>query len=209
MNNDEPKRMNRREALKWVGAAVLAYPLLQAKSFGAGAGKINHTLSDPDLMHPGKLWERTLSKEELRTVTALCDVIIPADEKSPSASKVGVPDFIDEWVSAPYPTQEEDKKLIQDGLVWMNTESKKRFEKDFADLTDEQKIKICDEICFVPKAKAEFAMPALFFARFRDLVSSGFYTTKEGMKDLQYIGNTPLVAFRGPPKEVLQHLKLI
>jgi len=42
----------------------------------------------------------------------------------------------------------------------------------------------------------------------RDLTATGFYTTKEGMKDLQYIGNTPLLAFKGPPKEVLEHLKL-
>jgi len=34
-----------------------------------------------------------------------------------------------------------------------------------------------------------------------------FYTTKEGMKDLQYIGNVPLFAFNGPPKKVLEYLK--
>ncbi|MEO8425822.1 MAG: hypothetical protein ABI651_01790 [Verrucomicrobiota bacterium] len=31
----------------------------------------------------------------------------------------------------------------------------------------------------------------------------------EGMKDLRYIGNVPLVKFDGPPKEVLEYLKLI
>jgi len=208
MNTDEPKKISRREALKWVGAAMTAFPLLQGAGFAAGTARLKRTLSDPDLLHPGKLWDRVLTKEELRTVTALCDVIIPADEKSPSASKVGVPDFIDEWVSAPYPEQEADRKRIQDGLAWLNTEAQKRFQKIFAGLTEEEKVKICDDISYVPKAKPEFMQAAWFFARMRDLTASGFYTTKEGMKDLQYIGNVPLFAFDGPPKKVLEYLKL-
>src|SRR4051812_1723493 len=152
MNDNEPKRMDRREALKWVGAALLAYPMLEWTSFGAASSGIKRTLTDPDLLHPGKLWDRTLTKDQLRTVSALCDVIIPEDEKSPSASKLGIPDFIDEWVSAPYPTQQEDQKQIVEGLVWLDAEAKKRFEKEFAHLKDDQKCQICDDICFAPKA---------------------------------------------------------
>ncbi len=206
-NTDEPKRISRREALKWVAAAMAAYPLLQSSSLAA-AGKIKHTLTDPDLLHPGKLWDRVLTKEELRTVAALCEVIIPADEKSPGAAKVGVPDFIDEWVSAPYPIQEEDRKQVQEGLVWLNAEAKKRFGNDFASLAEEQKTRICDDICYLPKAREEFKAAAGFFARMRDLTASGFYTTNEGMKDLQYIGNIPMLTFDGPPRKVLEYLKL-
>ncbi|MDB6109137.1 MAG: gluconate 2-dehydrogenase subunit 3 family protein [Pedosphaera sp.] len=207
-DQNEPKRMDRREALKWVGAALLAYPMLEWTSFGAAVPGIKRTLSDPDLLHPGKLWDRTLTKPQLRTTAALCDVIIPEDEKSPAASKLGIPDFIDEWVSAPYPIQQEDQKQIIEGLAWLDTEANKRFQKGFADLKDEEKCKICDDICFAPKAKPEFLTAANFFAKMRDLTATGFYTTKEGMKDLQYIGNTPLLVFKGPPKEVLEHLKL-
>jgi hypothetical protein len=198
--------MDRREALKWVATALAALPAMEWKSLGAE--ELKRTLTDPDLLHPGKLWDRTLTKAELRTVAALCDVIIPADGKSRSASEVGVPDFIDEWVSAPYPHQQENKTQIKEGLAWLDAEGKKRFEKEFADLTDEQKQRICDDICFVPKARPEFEKGARFFALFRDLTATGFYTTKEGMKDLRYIGNTPQIGFKGPPKEVLEYLKL-
>ena len=51
----------------------------------------------------GELWPLTLTKEQRATATALCDLIIPADDTSPAASSVGVVDFIDEWISAPYP----------------------------------------------------------------------------------------------------------
>ena len=209
MNDADSNRLARRTALKWIGVTLATFPMLDWDISTASAGPMAaRTLSDPDMLHPTVMWSRSMTKEELRAVTALCDVIIPADEKSPSASKVGVPDFIDEWVSAPYPTQQDDKKMIQEGLAWLNTESKKRFQKDFADLSDDEKTKICDDICFAPKAKAEFTKAAEFFARVRDLTCTGFYTTNEGMKDLQYIGNIPLLGFKGPPKEVLEKLQL-
>jgi hypothetical protein len=150
-----------------------------------------------------------LTPEQLGTVTALCDVIIPRDGKSPSASAVGVPDFLDEWVSAPYPEQQADRKQLLEGLVWLKSESKKRFEKEFAELSETEKQQICDDICHVPTAKHEFKSAAQFFTKFRNLTAGGFYTTLEGMKDIQYIGNVPLPAFEGPPPEVLAHLKLL
>jgi hypothetical protein len=206
--DNELKRMDRREALKWVAAALAAYPMLELDAFGAAGSGIKHTLSDPDLLHPGKLWDRTLTKDQLRTVTALCDVIIPKDDKSPSATQVGVPDFIDEWVSAPYPTQQADQKQILEGLAWLDAEAKKRFDKIFCDATDEQKSKICDDICYEPKAAAEFKTAAAFFAKMRDLTATGFYTTREGMEDLKFKGNVALATFNGPPKAVLEYLKL-
>lgn len=210
MKMDEGHRMDRRSVLKWIGATLVVFPTMEWKSFGAD-GPRARTLSDPDLLakyKPGDLWPRTFTREELRTITALCDVIIPADDKSPAASKVGVPDFIDEWVSAPFPVQEADAKIIRPGLRWLEQESQKRFQKGFSDLSAEQSKGICDDISFAAKARPEFAQAAAFFARVRDLTAGAFYTSVEGMKDLQYIGNVPLAAFKGPPPEVLRYLGL-
>ncbi len=79
---------------------------------------------------------------------------------------------------------------------------------EFAALPESEKQQICDHICHVPSAKQEFKPAAQFFAKFRNLTAGGFYTTQEGMKDIQYIGNIPLKAFEGPPLQVLAHLKL-
>ena len=49
---------------------------------------------------------------------------------------------------------------------------------------------------------------ATSIAKFRDLVMGGFYSTPQGMKDIQYLGNVPLTKFDGPPAEVLAYLKL-
>lgn len=204
------RRISRRESIKWVLAAGATASLLSNKGFGGGVGAHGYG-QDPKLLEtykPGDLWPLTFTNEQRGTVAALCDTIIPADEKSPSASQLGVHDFIDEWVSAPYPKQQEDRKMILDGLGWLERESKKRFNKAFADLADEQRHEICDAICFVPRAKANLSKQARFFARFRDLTAGGFYTTPEGMKDIQYLGNVPLTKFDGPPPELMAFLKL-
>src|SRR5205085_6628546 len=134
--------------------------------------------TDPNLLEiykPGDLWPLTFNKEQHRAVSALADVILPADEKSPSASQLKVPDFIDEWISAPYPKQQADHRVIVEGLAWLNRESTRRFEKAFAELSERQKSLICDEICSVGKAEPMHSQPAVFFAKFRDLVMVGFY----------------------------------
>jgi hypothetical protein len=207
---EELRRITRRESIKWVVAASATASLLSTRGFGAN-GAVRGYGQDPKLLEtykPGDLWPLTFNKDQRRTTAVLCDSIIPADEKSPSASQLGVHDFIDEWISAPYPRQEEDRKIILDGLSWLDGESKKRFKKAFVDLSDGQRRQICDDICFEPKAQPAMKKPAQFFARFRDLTAGGFYTTPEGTKDIQYLGNVPLTKFDGPPPEVLAYLKL-
>jgi hypothetical protein len=207
---EQLRRISRRESIKWVIAASATASLLSTRGFGANFAVRGYG-QDPKLLEtykPGDLWPLTLSKEQRRTASSLCDVIIPADDKSPSASQLGVHDFIDEWISAPYPTQQGDRKIILDGLSWIDSESTKRFKKKFAELSEAQQHQFCDEICFEPKAKPAIKKAAQFFARFRDLTAGGFYTTPEGMNDIQYLGNVPLTKFDGPPPEVLAYLKL-
>lgn len=207
---EQLRRISRRESIKWVVAASATASLLSTRGFGANVAARGYG-QDPKLLEtykPGDLWPLTLTKEHRATVAVLCDVIIPADDKSPSASQLGVHDFIDEWISAPYPTQQEDRKTILAGLSWLDSESKKRFKKAFVDLSGDQRRQICDDICFEPKAKPAMKKAAQFFNRFRDLTAGGFYTTPEGMKDIQYLGNVPLTKFDGPPPEVLSYLKL-
>ena len=97
---------------------------------------------------------------------------------------------------------------MRKGLAWLEAESTRRFQKDFTSLDDQQKTAICDDICFVPKAKPEFREAAQFFAKMRNLTAGGFYTTPEGWKDIGYVGNVALAEFPGPPPEVLKHLGL-
>ncbi len=205
--------MDRRSTLKWMLGASAAIPLLARRAAGEPvATQPAHGYgTDPDLTkiyHPGDLWPLTLTAQQRRAAAALCDVIIPGDSQSPSAASVGVVEFIDEWVSAPYPRQQEDRPLILDGLQWIDAESLRRFGKQFADVGESSRHAICDDICYQQKAAAQFAAAARFFARYRDLTAGGFYTTPEGRKDLGYIGNVPLAKYSGPPPQVLRKVGL-
>src|SRR5581483_4336298 len=109
--------MDRRTTIKWMFAAATTLPLggLLSPFAAEAAGKARPYGSDPKLLelyHPGELWPLTLTPEQRRIATILADTIIPADETSPSASAVGVVDFLDEWISAPYPTQKEDRHTV-------------------------------------------------------------------------------------------------
>ena len=131
---------------------------------------------------------------------------LPADQYGPAASEAGVVEMLDEWVSAPYPEQKNDRPLIVTGLDWTEQESAKRFNKGFADLTDAQRRAICDNICFPANAQPRFKGPARFFARFRSICAGAYYATPAGWKAIGYVGNVPLEKFEGPPQEVLRIL---
>jgi hypothetical protein len=206
--------MDRRTTLKWMFAAAATAPSLQV-SFGADAGALARDVAtnqsgygtDPELTKEWKAggpWPLTLTEQGRLSTRALADLIIPADEQSPAASAVGVVEFIDEWISAPYPQQRGDREIVLPGLRWIEDESQKRFGKGFSAINDAQRAQIADDICSAAKARTEFAGAAKFFAKFRDLTAGGFYTTPVGMKDIGYRGNTPLATFDGPPLEALK-----
>jgi Gluconate 2-dehydrogenase subunit 3 len=205
---------DRRTTIKWMLAAA-AMPLLSqpgaAEEISAWLVVANGYGGDPNLTRayrPGDVWPLTLSAAQRRTAAALCNTILPGDARSPGAESVGLADFIDEWVSAPYPRQAEDRPIVLEGLAWMDAEALLRFEKYFADLDEGQRHAICDDICYEPKAAAKFSRPAKFFARYRDLTVGGYYSTPAGHRDLGYVGNVPLAAFDGPPPELLRKLGL-
>ena len=204
--------MDRRTSLKWILTAAASVALLDDHPLGAATptAAVGYG-TDPDLQktyQPGDLWPLTFTEEQRRTATALCDTIIPADAISPAASAVGVPAFLDEWISAPYPGHDQDRTILLAGLTWIDAESQRRFQTDFSSLVLRQKNALCEDICLVAKAKPEFKTAAQFFKRFRDLTAGGFYTTPEGMKDIGYIANVPLATFDGPPPAALQKLGL-
>jgi hypothetical protein len=210
--------MDRRTTVKWMLAVAAAGPLSLPR--GAGAALMKRAASpdaagygtDPNLTvphHPGEFWPLTLSPPERRLAGVLSDLIIPADEHSGAASSVGVVDFIDEWVSAPYPAQQKDRPIVLEGFAWLDTEAARRGGKAFADLDAAGQVGICNAICSLARAAPAHADAARFFARYRDLTAAAFYSSPAGRKDVGYIGNVALTSFEGAPAELLRKLDLI
>ena len=215
---------DRRTTIKLIVAATAAFPALRARANymlepGASApGNVRRfepTVQgygpDPDLIkayEKGAFWPLTMNAQQRQLASALSDLIIPEDEHSPSASAVGVVDFIDEWISAPYPLQREDRVTLLRGFSWLDSAARHRSEQPFAGLHEAQQRAICDRICDASRVSAELQGPAQFFATYRNLTAAGFYTTLAGRKDLKYIGNVALTHFDGPPVELLKKLGL-
>lgn len=209
--SEDMARLPRRTVLKWfvTAAAALHLPELGALAQGATAPAPKGYGTDPDLSKnygPGDFWPLTLTPAQRQTAVALADLLFPADHLGPAASEVRVPDYIDEWVSAPYPLQRKDREALLPGLQWLEDESRKRFTGDFASLSEEQKRAIADDICWPADAKPEFRKAAAFFVKFRALAASAYYGTPAGWQALGYVGNVPLASFDGPPPEVLEKL---
>ncbi|MEY4445911.1 MAG: hypothetical protein RL444_1024 [Verrucomicrobiota bacterium] len=216
---ETPGAMDRRQALKWIGAAAAAaavFPHASAQdklprpAAAPGGQRIGW---DPVLNKtyaPGELWPLTLTPKQRKAAASLTDLILPPDnpgDKQPS--QLGVQDFIDEWISSPYDETAKDRPVITEGLDWLDAESQRRFQKDFADLAEPQKCAIADDICGKTAVKKEFKSAQNFFNRFRYLAASGYYTTPQGWKDVGYVGNVPMVDFPGPTPEALKHLGLL
>jgi hypothetical protein len=212
--------MDRRTTIKWMLAVATVTPGVRegvrARGTGSDAASRPRGLgygTDPKLLKtykPGELWPLTFTSRQRRTAKVLCDLIIPADASSPSASEVGVVEFLDEWISAPYERQRRDRPIVLDGLRWLDREAVARHGpgKSFVALSQAHQTAICDDICLVEKAQPDFVKAAKFFSLYRDLTAGGFYTTPQGRKELGYVGNVALPRFDGPPPEVLRKVGL-
>jgi hypothetical protein len=205
--------MDRRTTLKWVLAASATWPLLRHRDAHAYAAPTARGYgTDPNLTvnyHAGELWPLTMSAAQRRLAGILSDIIIPADEISVSASAAGVVDFIDEWVSAPYPEFERDRGTVLGGFYWLDSETQRRFGQDFTEASSAQQASVCDDICGTARDDTGLREAAQFFALYRDLTAGGFYSSPIGRADLKYIGNVPLQSFDGAPPELLKKLGLV
>ncbi|TFI56329.1 gluconate 2-dehydrogenase subunit 3 family protein [Sphingomonas parva] len=174
-----------------------AWPNAEVKAINAsGYG------TDPKMLEPTVPWPRTLGKEELRTVAAICDTILPAEGQWPAPSAIGIQDFVDEWISAPYPDQQADRVLVLSGLAWLEAAQKPRQAgTSFADLDEKKRAALLHAAAAAdPKGRA-------FVDKMKFLTTGAYYTSEPGIGELGYIGNEPLEGdYPGPTKEALAHL---
>lgn len=196
-------RLGRREILKLM-AAMPGAALISASTFASVLAKANPGQSDL-LIDAAAFQPKVLDPHEWQTLAVLCDLIIPADHISGSATQAGVPEFIDDWLDfkgGGLPAE------IRSGMAWLDTECTRLFTHRFIDCTSDQKEKILDRIAYPQKAAAEDASAVAFFNQLRDLVVSGFYTSEIGIGDLPYLGNEPQSEWHGCPEAVLAKLNL-
>ncbi len=147
---------------------------------------------------------QALDEHEWKTIELLSDLIIPADERSSSATQAGVPAFIDDWLAFQGGNLLAE---IRGGLTWLDMECQRLFNHDFVDCPDDQQKQVLDRIAYPGKAAPEDSNAVAFFNHLRDLVVGGFFSSEMGVKDLPYLGNTMVAEWQGCPANVLEKIQ--
>jgi gluconate 2-dehydrogenase gamma chain len=162
-----------------------------------------HTAAQPSTAK-GPYQRQTFDDHQWRTVTALCDSIIPADGRSGSATQAGVPEYLDDWIAfrTDQDGNEDLKAQIFGGLMWLDRESNRQFQKDFADASADQQKQLLDRIAYPQRAAKEDHNWVVFFTEFRSLTVGGFFSSKMGVGDLPYLGNTAVAEWKGCDPQV-------
>lgn len=143
--------------------------------------------------------ETFFDEHELKTITVLCGLILPASKTAGSALDAGVPDFIAFIVK----DMSYLKTRMRGGLMWLDNYANKQYQNNFVDLTEKQQTNILDSIAYPDKGTPETQQGIAFFREMRNLTLTGYYTSEIGYKDLDYQGNTPNV-WDGVPDDVLK-----
>jgi gluconate 2-dehydrogenase gamma chain len=188
------KSVSRRDILKSLTMGVMAGSVLRV--IPADAAAYAHALIQADKA-TGKYKPKYFSAHQYRTLQALCQAIIPADEKSGGAIEAGAPEFIDLLTS-----ENSDYQLaLGGGLMWLDAACRDRFGKVYLECTPAQQTAILDLIAYRKSAQADASASqgVEFFSFLRNLTADGYFTSEIGIKDLGYMGNTYLKEFPGCP----------
>jgi gluconate 2-dehydrogenase gamma chain len=189
--------VSRRDALKTLALGVAGGSVLQVIPLEA-AGLAHQMVHQEKAAAPaGKYTPRYFSAQQYQTLTSLSDTILPKDEKSGGAVEAGAPEFIDLLTSE----NQEFQLALGGGLMWLDNYCVDHYGKTYLECPPVQQKEVVDLIAYRKNAKAnpELHQGVAFFAFLRDLTCDGFYTSKIGIEDLQYIGNVPRSEWPGCP----------
>lgn len=191
----------RRDFLKYLAAAPLAEFAVTAADLERVSELTKTTLEQ--LAQRGEQYRpKYFSPDDWRTVRILVDLVIPRDERSGSATDAGVPEFMD-FTLGDRPGM---RTWMRSGLAWLDAECEGRFGKPFRDCARAQQTAMLDDIAWPRRARPEMQAGVRFFNNFRNFTASGFWSSKMGVEDLQYMGNRPSATWNGCPRPALDKL---
>lgn len=191
------RAVTRRDILRTLAIGAVGGSVLQV--IPAQAAEYAHLLvqNEKAASSAGKYAPKYFSAHQYETLISLCDSIIPKDDRSGGAVEAGAPEFIDLLTSE----NDEYQAKLGGGLMWLDNFCTDRYEKRYLDCTPEQRKEVLDLIAYRKNAEQnpEISQGIAFFAFLRQFACDGFYTSRIGIADLGYIGNTALGEFPGCP----------
>jgi hypothetical protein len=200
--------LSRRDALKLLASGTAAGAFGITEDTRLRAAEVARAVAD-GVAAPYA--PKFFTPHEWATVRVLADYIIPRDERSGSATDAGAPEFIDfvlaDQTPAPGRMAPSNAQVaMRGGLAWLDGECRKRFARTFLQAGDAERRQLLDDIAWPGKARAEMRPGVAFFNRMRDMTASGFFSSRMGVRDVRYLGNTFVTEWKGCPPEALKHV---
>jgi gluconate 2-dehydrogenase gamma chain len=192
------------------GIGISRRDILRNLAFGAAGGSVLQMLpaQAAEFAHrmigqekaaspAGMYMPKFFPAHQYQTLLLLCDAIIPKDSVSGGAVEAGAPEFIDLLASE----NKEYQAILGGGLMWLDNFCTDLHEKTFLECSKEQQKRVLELIAYRKNAKTDptLSQGIAFFAELRGMTCDGFYTSKIGIEDLKYIGNTAEASFPGCP----------
>ncbi len=191
------QHMTRREALRnlTLGASAgAAATVIPANASHQGHKAIRREeAADPSRTYTPNFF----SVHQYKTLQALCQAVLPPDERSGGAIEAGAPEFIDLLTSE----NEEYQLALRGGMMWLDSLCQDRHGNVYLDCSSDRQKEILDLIAYRANAEKDprLSQGIRFFALLRKMTADGFYTSQVGIHDLSYIGNDCLAEFPGCP----------
>lgn len=185
---------SRRRALKAmaVGAAWPALTVLNSFAQGHGGPHGGRTAAKSAAKKAAAFRPAFFSAGEFATVSAVTERIIPTDE-TPGAREARVSEYVDVAVNE----TPELHAVYRQGLAWLDAEAVKKHKLPFVKLAAARQDALLRRLADVKEPSPENEAGVKFFRSVRGLTIDGFYTSKIGLKELGYSGNTYLLEFKG------------
>ena len=195
--------LTRRESLKLMALAALGSTIP-----GCGPSDIENAASKvaaaSRTMPLADREPTVLSRHEYETVKVLADWIIPADDRSGSATDAGVPAFID-FI---FEDTKGSEGPMREGLAWLDGYVASEGGTTFIELPTGEQEAILNRIAYPDDVEPGLESGAAFFTLMRDMTASGFWSSQLGVEDLGYMGNRANPSWEGCSHEAMEHLGL-
>ncbi len=197
--------ISRRDALRRLAVVAAAPALLSAcrgeDVAGSAARHAEHRAAGAVLPAVGT--EPTFfTAHEFETVRTLAGIVLPADDRGPSAAETGTAELID-WVMTDEllgdPTDRQT--LIRGGLAWLDAQARDLGAESFVAASADPQRALLDRIAYPASAAPQDQAGVAFFSLFRNYVATGYFSSPQGIEDLGYLGNVAQSEWTGCPDD--------
>ena len=156
-------------------------------------------------------WPKIVSDLTKRQLEKYSDLILPASNgpygPAPAPSEIGIAEFFDDWISAPYPYMSDTRRIVTRGMVWLDAQSRHDFGTDWLGTTDEQARNLIDRMMEADPDDGPMTHQRGMYDHLRRIIIGAYYTTPEGEADLGHVPSRPMTGdYPGPTGEALEHI---